>query len=133
MQQIAFVIVALSGLWLTGVSVLMALRPLHCIRSLKWMADELSGSNWRLALAEQGLRLLAGAGLFLRSPSSKLPLFFEVAGWVIVATSVLIIALPMQWHAAYAVWWGERLTAGTFRALAPISAVTGLGLIYLAL
>jgi hypothetical protein len=133
MQQLAFVIVTLSGLWLIGISALMAVRPRHCLRLLSLMAKELRNSNWRLVLTEQGLRLLAGLGLIVRSPSSKLPLFFEIGGWIIVATAVLIIALPMRWHAAYAGWWAGRLTAGSIRALAPVSALMGIGLIYLAL
>lgn len=132
MQTVAFVIVASSGLWLIGVSVLMALRPPRGLHLLDLMASELSASNWRLNLLEQGLRLMAGSALIVRSPLSKLPWLFEVGGWLLVVTSILIIALPVRWHAAYGVWWSKRLTPTIVRTLAPVPAVMGGGLIYLA-
>lgn len=132
MQTVAFIVVAASGLWLIAVSALMAIRPRHSLQLLDLMVSNLSASNWRLVLTEQGLRLLAGLGLIVRSPSSKLPWLFEVGGWFIVASALLIIALPMRWHAAYGLWWSRRLTPQIVRALAPVSAAMGCVLIYLA-
>jgi thiosulfate reductase cytochrome b subunit len=121
-----------AGLWLALVAVLMALRPHYCLHLLEKMASKLDASSWRLNLWEQGLRLLAGAALIVRSPASKLPLVFEIAGWLIVASSLLILAAPIRWHAAYGFWWSERLTPPAIRFLSPLPAVVGAGLVYAA-
>jgi hypothetical protein len=132
-QTLALVIVCAAGFWLVAVAVLMAARPRHCLDLLAKMASSLEASNWRLNLTEQGLRLLAGAALIVRSPASKLPLVFEVVGWLIVASSVVILAAPVRWHGAYGAWWSRRLTPPVIRILSPIPAVAGAGLIYAAL
>ena len=127
MQTLAYVVVAASALWLLVVAIFMALRPGYCLHFLSLMA-----SNWRINLSEQGLRLLAGLALVVRSPSSKVPWLFEVGGWFIVATSILLIILPLRWHAAYGAFWYRRLTPRVVRFLAPVSALMGMGLIYIA-
>jgi hypothetical protein len=101
MQIVALIIVTASGLWLVAVSFLMALRPRTCLQLLEKMTSNLDASNWRPNLTEQGLRIVAGAALIVRSPLSKLPLAFQVAGLCIVISSLLILALPIRWHAAY--------------------------------
>ena len=133
MQTFALVVVAVSSLWLIAVGFLMALRPRYCLHLFSRMAASLEAGNWRLNLTEQGLRLLAGAALIIRSPASKLPLLFEVFGWLVVVSSVLIIVAPMRWHAAYGTWWSRRLTPLVVRILSPLSAVAGAGLIYAAI
>ena len=133
MQTIALVIVVIAGLWLAGVAFLMALRPLYCLHLLEKMSANLRASNWRLNLAEQGLRILAGVALIVHSAASKLPLVFEVAGWLVLVSSILILVLPIRWHAAYGFWWTRRLTPSALRVLSPIPAIVGVGLIYAAL
>jgi hypothetical protein len=130
LQAIALIVVAAAGLWLVGVAFLMALRPRYCLRLFEKMSANL---NWRLQFTEQGLRVLAGVALIARAPASKLPLVFEVAGWLLVATSLLIMVAPMRWHGAYGKWWVKRLTPLVIRILSPFPAAAGAGLIYAAL
>jgi uncharacterized membrane protein HdeD (DUF308 family) len=111
----------------------MALRPLYCLHLFSRMAASLEAGNWRLNLIEQGLRLLAGAALIVRSPASKLPLLFEIFGWLLVLSSVLIIVAPIRWHAAYGIWWSNRLTPLVIRIVSPLPMVAGAGLIYAAI
>ena len=73
MQTVALVIVTASGLWLVAVSFLMALRPSYGLELFEKMTSSLTASNWRLQFTEQGLRILAGAALIIRSHLSKLP------------------------------------------------------------
>jgi len=132
MQTAAFIVVAASGIWLVGVALLMALRPRRSLDLLELMVKKLSGAKWPTTLIEQGLRILVAAALIVRSPASKLPGLFEIGGWLILITSMLVIVLPGRWHVAYGAWWLRKLTPGIVRALAPIPAVVGGGLIYLA-
>jgi hypothetical protein len=133
LQVIALIVVAAASLWLVGVAFLMAMRPRYCLHLLERMTANLERSNWRLQFTEQGLRVLAGVALILRAPASKLPLVFDVAGWLLVATSMLIMVAPIRWHGAYGALWVKRLTPLILRILSPVPAAAGVGLIYAAL
>jgi hypothetical protein len=133
LQSIALIVVAVAGLWLVGVAFLMALRPRYCLYLFEKMSANLERSNWHLQFTEQGLRVIAGVALIVRAPASKLPLVFEVAGWLLVATSLLIMVAPIRWHGVYGRWWVKRLTPLVIRVLAPAPAAAGAVLIYAAL
>ena len=124
---------AAAGLWLVGVAFLMALRPRYCLHLFEKMSANLERSNWRLQFTEQGLRVLAGMALIVRAAASKLPLVLEVAGWLLVATSLLIIVAPIRWHGVYGMWWVKRLPPLVIRVLSPVPAAVGAALIYVAL
>jgi hypothetical protein len=132
MQAIALIVVAAAGLWLVGVAFLMALRPRYCLQLFERMSAKLERSNWRLQFTEQGLRVLAGVALIVRAPASKLPLVFEVAGWGLVASSLLIMVAPIRWHGAYGRWWVGRIAPLAVRVLSPVPMMAGAGLIYAA-
>ena len=133
MQTLAFLLVIASGLWLAAVAGLMALAPAYCLHLFEKMSSNLQASNWRLNAIEQGLRIFAGAALIVHAPASKLPMIFQVFGWLVVLSSIFILAIPIRWHGAYGAWWSQRLTAGVVRLLAPLPAAAGIALIYAAL
>jgi hypothetical protein len=133
LQAIALVLVAAVGLWLVGVALLMALAPRYCLHLFEKMSASLERSSWRLQFTEQGLRVLAGVALIVRAPASKLPLAFEIAGWVLVATSLVIMVSPIRWHGAYGAWCLKWLTPVVICVLSPVPAAAGAGLIYAAL
>jgi len=108
----------------------MAVWPDYGLKLFEKMASSLASSNLRLQLTEQGLRIVAGAALIIRSPLSKLPLAFEVAGWCIVISSLVILALPIRWHGFYGHWWSRRLTTLTLRVLSPFPAIAGAAIVY---
>ena len=132
MQTIALIVVIAAGLWLVGVAFLMALRPRYCLQLSETMRASLAQSNWRVQFIEQGLRVLAGAALIVRTPASKVPLLFEVAGWILMVTSLLIMAAPIRWHGTYGAWWLKWVTPLLVRILSPVPAAAGVGLIYAA-
>ena len=114
-------------------AVLMAVRPNYCLHLFSRMAANLEAGSHRQNLTEQGLRLLAGAALIVRSPVSKLPMPFEIFGWLLVVSSLFIMKAPIRWHAAFGSWWVRRLTSLTVRILSPVPASFGAGLIYAAI
>lgn len=128
MQEASLLIVFAFGLWLLGVGVFMALRPERSLQLLGMMA-----ATQRINLTEQSLRILAGAALVIRSGSSKLPDFFEIGGWFMIVSSVVLVVMPLRWHRNYAIWWSRNLSATAVRALAPLPIVAGPGLVYAAL
>jgi len=131
-QTVALSITTISGLWLVAISFIMALRPLYCLQLFEKMTSSLDASSWRLQLTEQGLRILAGAALIVRSPLSKLPLAFDVAGWCVVISSLSILALPIRWHGSYGHWCLRWLSPLVIRVLSPIPALVGAGIVYAA-
>ena len=133
MQAGALILVVAAGVWLVGVAIVMAFRPAYGLHLMEKMSATLERSGWRLQFSEQGLRVLVGLALIVRAPASKLPLLFEVAGWVLVGTSLLIIAAPIRWHGAYGRWLLKGLMPLMLRILSPVSALAGAGLIYAAL
>jgi len=133
MQAVALILIVAAGVWLMGVALLMALRPAYGLHLMEKMRATLARSGWRLQFTEQGLRVVAGLALIVRAPASKLPLLFEVAGWVLVVTSLLIMAAPIRWHGAYGAWLLKGLTPLLLRILSPVPAVAGAALIYAAL
>jgi hypothetical protein len=130
LRAVALIIVTAAGLWLVGVAFLMAFRPRTCLQLFEKMSANLLRSNWRLQFTEQGLRVLVGAALIVRAPSSKLPLTFEIAGWLLVLSSVLIMVAPIRWHGAYGTWWMRWLNPLAIGFLSPVPALLGAGLIY---
>lgn len=128
MQLAALTILCVSGLFLIGVGVLMALDPQRCLHILS-----LTASSHRVNLTEQGLRMLAGAALIVRSDLSKVPALFEVGGWFIVVSSLFLMIIPLRWHAGYAIWWAARLPLWGVRLVAPLSISAGATLIYVSL
>lgn len=128
MQEASLLIVFAFGLWLFAVGVFMALRPERSLQLLGMMA-----ATQRINLTEQSLRILAGAALVIRSGSSKLPDFFEMGGWFMIVSSVVLVVMPLRWHRNYAIWWSRKLSATAVRALAPLPIVAGPGLVYAAL
>lgn len=105
----------------------MAIRPRRFLHLLSFTA-----STWRINVTEQGLRLLAGVALIIRAEASSLPWLFEVGGWFVVASSLILLMMPLRWHAAYAIWWSRKLHPWAVRAIAPLSAAFGMGLVYAA-
>jgi hypothetical protein len=132
-QAAALILVVAAGLWLVGVGALMAFWPRRGLALIERMTVHLEASNWRLNLTEQGLRIVAGAALVLRAPASKAPIGLEVAGWVLLATSALILVAPVRWHGAYGRWLMGRLTPLALRLLSPVPVLVGADLIYAAL
>jgi len=125
--------VTAAAVWLMTVGVLMAFRPRYCLHLFAKMSASLTAANWRVQLIEQGLRVLVGTAMIVRAPLSKLPVVLEVAGWLLVATSILIVVLPIRWHGKYGAFWVQRITPPAVRVLSPVPAVLGAGLTYLAI
>lgn len=117
--------IILFSLWLIAVGALMAAKPRVALRYLGKAA-----STYFINYAEITLRLIAGLALALYAEFSKFPEIFRIFGWFVVATSGILYFVPRAWHARYARWWTEKLTAPIVRLFAPVSIAAGAFLIY---
>lgn len=113
------------GLFIILAGVWMLVRPAGCRAILAKM-----GSTPLIHYGEHAVRALGGLCLIGAASASKAPLILTVAGWFIVVSSIVIALAPRRWHAAYAVWWAERLPLWAYRALAPVSLIGGAALIW---
>jgi hypothetical protein len=126
-EQLALITLVAFGSWLILAGMFMAVWPASALRVLSLTASTRTVNN-----VEQGLRLLAGLAMLLHSPASKVPQVFELGGWFIILSSMVLLIAPLGWHSAFAIWWANRLKPSAVRAVAPMSAIAGIGLIYAA-
>ncbi len=96
METVTLIAIVVSGLWLIGVAILMALHPQRFLELLS-----LTASSWRINITEQRLRLVTGLALIGRAELSKLPILFYVSGIITAASSVILLLIPLRWHAGW--------------------------------
>lgn len=125
LAEIARYGVIASGLWLILVAVWMVFRPAASRAVLAKM-----GSTPLIHFGEHFVRALVGLAFVGAAEYSRAPDIVTYAGWFLVASSILIMLAPRRMHAAYAVWWADRLPLWAYRALAPVSLIGGAALIW---
>jgi len=93
MSVVAAVVVVAFGLSLIAFAGVAFAKPAIAERFLAAFA-----SSARAHYVEQGVRLLIGATLFVRSPTMWQPTMFWLVGWAIVVSSAVLLCVPWQWH-----------------------------------
>jgi hypothetical protein len=99
MEVLSGVLVVAFGVFLIGLAVLIATKPLVAERFLRSFA-----SSARAHYTEQALRLVAGGGIVIFAPSMWYPDLFKLFGWLIVVTAVALLLLPWRWHHEIGKW-----------------------------
>lgn len=127
MLIVALVVIWLGGAWLVGVGGLMIVRPERALHMLGQTAR-----SWQVNAAEQVPRLLVGLAMVVRADVSRAPQLFEVAGWFLLLSSVVLLLMPLKWHAGYAKWWAARFPTWAVRLIGPVSMMVGAALIWAA-
>ena len=128
MILIAKYIVILFGVFLIGVGVLMLLRPAKARENLRK-----AGSTNIINYSEITIRIIPAAGLVIYSEFSKFPEIFQVLGWFMIATSVVLYFVPRRIHHKYALWCANILIPKYVRVISPFSILFGCAIIYLVL
>lgn len=128
MILIAKYIVILFGIFLIGVGVLMLLRPAKAREYLRK-----AGSTNIINYSEITIRIIPAAGLVIYSEFSKFPEIFQVLGWFMIATSVVLYFVPRRIHHKYALWCANILIPKYVRVISPFSILFGCAIIYLVL
>lgn len=55
--------------------------------------------------------------MIIRASNAKAPALFEIAGWFVLLSSILIMIAPRGWHHAYAKWWADRIPLWAYRLI----------------
>ncbi|MGE0438941.1 MAG: hypothetical protein AB7L66_16425 [Gemmatimonadales bacterium] len=90
-------IVTTFGAALIGFAMLVTLRRPIAERFLR-----LLGASAPAHYAEQLSRVVVGAALIGFSPAMRYARVFEVFGWLMVLTSVVLLLMPWRWHQRFA-------------------------------
>ena len=89
-----------------------------------------AGSTNFINYSEITIRMLPAVALILYSDLSKFPMFFNVLGWIILGTSLVLFFVPRKWHHGYALKCAEIIKPIYFQLISPISFLFGGILIY---
>jgi hypothetical protein len=99
MSRLAVLPVLAAGLYLVGLGVVALLRPDLARRFLARHA-----SSARAHYTELALRLLAGGGFVLSADQLMWPAPFQALGWVLIGTTLVLLAVPWRLHRRFAAW-----------------------------
>ena len=125
LNQLALVVVCVAGLYFVTLAAVAFFAPALARRFLLGFAAAPA-----LHYLELVLRLVVGSAFVLHAPATRFPAAFAVVGWILVATTVVLLFVPWHWHRRFA----ERSVPSALRHL-PLLAVGSLllgGLVLLA-
>jgi uncharacterized protein YjeT (DUF2065 family) len=117
---VAKYIVLLFGFLIITMGLLMLLNPKRARVTL-----QKAGSTNFINYTEITLRLIPAVSLIIAAPVSKYPQFFEIFGWIMTITSLLLFCIPRRWHHAFSLKSAEILTPLYFRLISPFAIFGG--------
>jgi hypothetical protein len=91
--------VLLAGLYLVGLAAVAFVSPQMARRFLFGFA-----SSALAHYSEMSVRLVIGAALLWHAPQMAYPGFFGLFAWVLIVSSLVLLALPWRWHRRFASW-----------------------------
>lgn len=94
---VAQIIVLLISVYLFSFGVISLIYPQKAAKFLLGFATRPA-----LHYLEMLLRILAGAAFVRSAPELLVAPFFRSVGWILIATSIGLIALPWRWHQQFA-------------------------------
>ena len=96
-EVLALAAVVATGLYLLALGAASLLAPSRAANFLLGFA----GTPFRHFL-ELALRLVVGSALILLAPRMYLSAAFNLAGWVLLATTACLLLIPWRWHHRFA-------------------------------
>lgn len=105
MDNAALGIVVLAGLYLLALGTASLVAPDRARRFLSGFADSLG-----LHLLELAVRFVVGSAFVGGAPRMALPEVFRGFGWVLIGTTVCLLAIPWRWHRRFALRSVPRAT-----------------------
>lgn len=118
-------VVIFFGLFLISVGFLMLFIP----KKAREILSKAGSTNF-INYLEITVRMIPAAALILYSDYSQFPKFFEVFGWFMIATSLVLYMVPRKYHHNYALKSAELLKPIYIRLISPFSFLFGSFLIY---
>ena len=97
--MLASVVVLLAALYLIGLAVVSVILPQKAKVFLSGMASSAFAHYFEVLI-----RFVIGAALVIYAPLMMFASLFLVFGWVLIVTTVALLAVPWRWHHRFASW-----------------------------
>lgn len=99
MNGLSSTVVLAAGVYLVLLGAVSIVRPARARRFLASFA-----SSARAHFIELSARLVVGAALIMSASRMRLSGMFVIFGWVLVGTTLVLLAVPWQRHRQFAAW-----------------------------
>lgn len=96
-ETTALVIALLVGLFQLGLAATCFFAPKRAVSFLSAFA-----SSPKAHFLEMALRLVAGGAFVINAPAMRFSIAFMVFGWVLIASSAVLLILPWRLHQRFA-------------------------------
>jgi hypothetical protein len=117
--------VVLFGLFFFASGFLMLFAPNKAREILRK-----AGSTNLINYSEITIRMIPAIGLIGYADYSRFPEIFKMAGWFMLATSIVLYFVPRTWHHKYSLKSAEILKPIYFQIISPFSMLIGSVIIY---
>lgn len=117
--------VILFGLFFIATGLLMLFAPKKAREILKK-----AGSTNLINYTEITVRMIPAMGLIGYADYSRFPEIFNIVGWFMLATSIVLYLVPRTWHHKYSLKSAEILKPVYFQIISPFSIIIGSLIIY---
>ncbi|NER12464.1 hypothetical protein GWK08_03350 [Leptobacterium flavescens] len=99
MKLLTATITAIFGIYLISLFVLTLVSKGVAVKFLSSFA-----SSARAHYLEQLLRLIVGGSVLYYSADMLYPVIFKFFGWIVLATTIVLILTPWTWHHKFGQW-----------------------------
>ncbi|WAC01850.1 hypothetical protein N7U66_18585 [Lacinutrix neustonica] len=121
-------IVILFGLFIIFIGFVMLFAPNKARATLRK-----AGSTNVINYTEITLRLIPAIALIIHSEASKIPEAFQLFGWIMVVTSLILYFIPRKAHHRFSMKSSDVLKPLYIRRIAPFAFILGGVILYNAL
>ena len=128
MVEIAKWVVILFGVYIILIGFLMLIKPKVARSTLRKAAS----TNF-INYAEITIRLMIGIALIIYADFSKFPEGFNVFGWFLAITSLILYVVPRHMHHAFSMKSADILRPIYFQLVSPFAFLFGGLIIYYAI
>ena len=123
-RNVASAITLLAGFWLIGLALVALIKPDSARSFLGGFA-----SSAFTHFLEIFLRIIVGSAFVIHSPTMNYSAIFNVFGWLLVATSVVLLFVPWKLHRRFADWSLPMVTRW-MKLFGLVSAVAGILILF---
>lgn len=117
LDLLSVIVLCAAGAYLVVLGVAAVAFPAQASRFLLAFAG-----SARAHYLELAIRLAVGCALLLRAPAMPLSGVWLAIGWVLIASTAILLLLPWRWHRAFA----ERSVPPVLRFIAPLGIASAL-------
>ena len=118
--EIAKWIVIFFGVFIIFIGFVMLINPTKARNALRK-----AGSTNFINYAEITLRLIPAVALILCSELSKFPIAFQIFGWIMLTTSLILYVVPRKLHHKFSMKSADILKPLYFQLISPFAFIFG--------